>query len=767
MNKAVLPGFLCLAAAVLPAAPKTNGEQVRLLSSAPLIFEPADNAGQFIAHGYGHSFLVEPAAVRFRDAGKPVQLRFEGASQDATVEGAALSQSRSARFFGRDRSAWRTDIPNYRRLLVHNLYPGIDAAYYGSGRELEYDFIVKAGADPSQIRLRFSGEKPTINVNGDLVAGFIQRHATAYQLNADSTHTEVRSRYRQNSDGTFSIVIGQFDRSRELIIDPVLTFSIFLSGSLADAAVGIGRDANGLLYVAGTTNSTDFPTTDSAQNTSSLGPTDIFVTVIDPTASPNSQIIYSTYLGGSGNDTLNDVVVTPSGSVYMVGSTQSPDFPLANAAQSTFSGNSDAFVLWLVPQPGGGLYYASLLGGSSDDAANGLALDPTGRIYITGVTTSSDFPAVNAWQGGYAGNQDAFVAVIDTSKGDKNTLALASYLGASGADVGRGIAVGPDGTGWVVGNTFSADFPVTGYSFQPTYKPGGDGFVAQFKPSGSLLYATFLGGSAQDIARRVVVDANSHVIVAGTTLSSDLPVTPDALQPGLAGETDIFLSILNPGTTDANRAAQLVYSTYFGGIHTETPFDLHLDSNGILYLAGTTNSPGLPSTANALQANTDLNQDGFVLVMNPAKPGKASVQYMTYLGGKGTQVLHGIVFDSAGTMYLTGSTTSSIFESYGGVVKPTVPGNTDAFVAGLTVCNFGVSLTSDQFTSDGGGDQVTVQTADFCPWSTTNGLDWVTISPINGTGTAPVQLTISANNTGSSRQGTVTIAGQQVTINQN
>jgi hypothetical protein len=274
-----------------------------------------------------------------------------------------------------------------------------------------------------------------------------------------------------------------------------------------------------------------------------------------------------------------------------------------------------------------------------------------------------------------------FVAGIDPTQSRSGSLIYSTYLGGTWWDTGRGIAVAPDQTVWVVGGTYSYDFPVAGSSFQTGYGSGGDAFVAQINPASGLAYSTFLGGNDLEEARNVVVDANGRAIISGYTLSHNFPVTSGAFQSQYGGNTDVFISILNPANS---RATQLVYSTYFGGSNPDAPFDLKMDASGNLYIAGFTMSAGLPASANALQGAYDKSMDAFALEFNPSIAGAAGIVYFSYLGSDGLQIAYGIDFDANHDIYLTGFTSGPIFDALGGAGKNTAPGDPDAFVIGFS-----------------------------------------------------------------------------------
>jgi hypothetical protein len=666
-------------------AADTPPDAARVLATAPLRFEPVNDGrpAHFIARGARFRFAFSGNKADFVAGGKSVSLRFQGAAPHARLEGVAKLRSTTNVFLGNDPAQWRTKVPNYSRLQVLDLYPGIDLVYYGNAGELEYDLTVKPGVDPAQIRLRLNGGHPRVDSVGNLVAGLIQKRPVAYQL-ANGTRIPVESRYRKNADGSYGFALGPYDRQRELIIDPVLTFSAYLSGSYQDIATAIGHDAAGFLYIAGTTESPDLPQVGNSFQTANGGANDIFLAKIDPNAAPGTQIVYTTYLGGTGNESIGGMAVGPNGDVYLTGNTVSNNFPMANSAQTILGGTNDAFVAWFDSSQN--LAYSTCLGGAMDDFGMAVTFDSQGKIYVTGGTTSDDFPIAGGYQTIRAGSDDVFVAMIDPSLSGTATVVYSSYLGGAGWEVGRGIALAPDGTIWVVGGTYSGDFPVIGVGYQPGYNGGGDGFVAQFNPAlgaNSLVYTSYLGGTDQDEARNVLVDPAGRVIVSGWTLSSDFPVTTNALQTKYGGNTDVFVTILNPAI-QSSRSAQLIYSTYFGGTDADVAFDLKRDAAGNLYLSGLTLSYDLPSTPNAVQSKYDGTIDAFALKFNPAQAGPSAISYFTYLGSDGLQAAYGIDFNAQGTIYLTGFTSGPIFDALSGAPKTSSPGKRDAFIVGLS-----------------------------------------------------------------------------------
>ncbi|HEX6897498.1 MAG TPA: SBBP repeat-containing protein [Bryobacteraceae bacterium] len=660
---------------------------MRLLDSAPLRFEPADGAAKFVARGarYRFEFAANQAIL---DTGRDkISLRFEGADPNAKFEGQERLRSTTNLFLGNDPAQWRQHVVNYRLLRARGIYPGVDLVYYGNAGALEYDLKIAPGVDPARIRLRLTGTRATLDRDGDLIAGLIQKQPFAYQVDAGGARIPVKSRYRRNGDGTFGFAIGAYDRSRELVIDPVLSFSAYVGGSVnQDIAYAVSHDQIGFIYIAGTTNSSDFPIAGNASQTTAGGSGDIFVAKIDPHAAPGAQIVFATYLGGNGTETFGGFAVSPAGDMYVSGSTFSTNFPVTSGAYQTGSKNNSsihAWVAWIDFHQN--LAYASFLSGSNTDVAAGVAIAPNGTVWVTGGTESDDFPNLGGIQSARTGLRDIFIAGFDPRQSGAGSLLYASLLGGSGWDMGRGIAVAADSTLWIAGGTYSYDAPAQNGP-QLNYRGGGDAYVAHVDPklgSGGLLYATFLGGTSLEEARNIVLDPAGPVIISGYTISSNFPVTGNAFQQNYGGNTDGFIAILNPANSD--RTAQLVYSTYFGGSGADVPFDLKRDANGLLYISGMTMSYGLPASAGALQSNYDGSMDAFLLRFNPSQAGAAAIDYFTYLGSDGVQVGYGVDFDSAGTAYVAGAASGPIFDALGGVGKSSAPGKMDAFLAGIAL----------------------------------------------------------------------------------
>ncbi len=585
----------------------------------PLSFEAnkgqQDGQVQFLSRGSGYNLFLtnreavlvlskpeKPAPRPARNAtraisspeSKPTALRMQliAANPAGKVTGEEELPGKVNYFIGHDPAKWRTDVATYARVRYEEVYPGVDLVYYGNQGQLEYDFVVAPGADPSHIRLKVAGaRKMYVNGQSQLVvqtAGGSVRwnKPSVYQQAHDQRHA-VEGKYVLRRDHEVSFEVAAYDTARPLIIDPILVYSTYLGGSNSDyGGHGIAVDTSGNAYVTGQTYSSDFPTTPGAFQTTKNDDkhfSEAFVTKLNPTG---TGLVYSTYLGGSGIDYGYGIAVDTSGNAYVTGYAGS-DFPTTPGAfQTTYGGDTDAFVTELNPT-GSALVYSTYLGGSTGDISAAdygyaVALGTAGNAYVTGKTYSSDFPTTpGAFQTTHGVFEDAFVTELNPTG---SALVYSTYLGASGSDYGNGIAVDTSGNAYVTGYTYSSDFPTTPGAFQTTFGGGfTDAFVTELNPTGTgLVYSTYLGGSGSgyDRGQAIAVDTSGNAYVAGDTDSSNFPTTPGAFQRTNAGEDDAFVTKLNPTGTG------LVYSTYVGGPGVDFGLGIGVDTSGNAYVAG-------------------------------------------------------------------------------------------------------------------------------------------------------------------------------------
>ena len=554
-----------------------------------------------------------PAPSPQQPAPEVVRLRLVGANANAAVTGGDELPGKANYFIGNDPKKWRTNLPTYATVRYQDVYPGVDLAYYGNqGGQLEYDFVVAPGADPNQIKLSFTG--------------------------ADGMRVDAAS-----GDLVLKVGDDEVRFQKPLVYQPA---AAAVSGPDARHSSLVTRHCS---FVLASNNQVAFRV---------AGYDPKRALVIDPVLS------YSTYLGGSDADYGYGIAVDSSGNAYVTGMTASTDFPTVNPLQATNHGSNDVFVAKL-NAAGSALVYSTYLGGSGADQGSGIAVDGAGNAYVTGGTSSTDFPVTpggfqTTSPGGTCGIGShlhpcvhVFVSRLNPAG---SALVDSTYVAGSSDESGQGIAVDSSGNAYVAGSTQSTDFPTANplQAYCDNCGPtNDDAFVAKLNPAGSaLVYSTYLGGSNYDWGNGIAVDSSGNAYVTGYTYSTDFPtVNPlQATKKSVSGGT-AFVAKLNPA------GSALVYSTYLGGRSEDVGGSIAVDSSGNAYVTGNAESTDFP-TANPLQATNHGGIDAFVAKLNAA--GSALV-YSTYLGGSGYDVGNGIAVDSSGNAYVAGYTESTDF----------------------------------------------------------------------------------------------------------
>jgi len=664
-----------------PGVASNQPQAVEEMAKVPLYFEinqgQADAQVKFVSRGAGHTILLTPSRAALilterergrtgskterKTSGTVVNMAFVGANRRPEISGMEELSGKSNYFIGKDPGKWRTNIATYGRVLYRELYPGIDLVFYGCKGKLEYDFVVRPGADPRQIVLGFSGTNGMqIDTQGDLMLrtglGVIRQRKPLVYQEIDGVRRAISGSYVLRGRHQVGLRTAAYDHRTPLIIDPVLSYSTYLGGSGFDQGFGIAVDSAGNVYVIGYTTSTNFPTTSGAFQTTSGGPA--FVTKLNPAG---SALVYSTYLGGVDG---RSIAVNSAGNAYVTGGvTSASNFPTTPGAfQATSPGGKDAFVTAL-NAAGSALVYSTYLGGSSDEFGYGIGVDGAGNAYVTGTTSSTNFPTTpGAFQTALGGQSDAFVTKLNPA----GLAAYSTYLGGWGADSGYGIAVDSAGNAYVTGAAGSPNFPRTTGG---TSQSGLHAFVSKLNPAGSapLVYSIFLGGS-YNIGNGIAVDHLGNAYVTGISYVSDFPTTPGVYQATFGGAWDAFATKLNP-------AGFALYSTFLGGSSKDGGYSIAVDGAGNAYVTGFTFSGNFPTTPDALPPPTQ-GSHAFVTALNPA----GSAIYSTYLGGSIQEFGYGISVNSAGNAYVTGTTASTNFPTTPGAFQTTLSGTTDAFV---------------------------------------------------------------------------------------
>ena len=398
---------------------------------------------------------------------------------------------------------------------------------------------------------------------------------------------------------------------------PVL-YLTYIGGGGTDIPLAMAVDSEENVYLAGNTDSTNFPLTVNAVQTTGAGSVvSAFVLELNPFGmSGGVSLVYSTFLGGTTGDTTgNGIAVDGKGMIYVIGSTKATDFPLTDSAYLGVTwGPQDAFLCEIDPNAGA-LVYSTYLGGELADQGRSILVAPNGLVYFAATTESTEFPMAGiAYNYNLTSPFGIVLGVMDMTKSGADSLVYATYFGGSDIQEVRGIAFDAAGRLLVTGYTLSTDFPVTPDAFQPKPSGNGDAFVSVVDPmdwSHFLVYSTYLGGSQGDVAYGVAGDQAGYIYVTGYTLSPDFPTTPDAIQPAWGGGIDLFVTKLKPGVSGTDGLASSTYVGYHG---VYAPTALTLGSDGTIYVVGTGNL-GLPATADAIQGYAGGLSDGFILVL--------------------------------------------------------------------------------------------------------------------------------------------------------
>ncbi len=690
-------------------ADSASQSQIRAnLNRLPLSFE--ENRGQtrkdvkFISRTRGYTLYLTSAETRFEFAGSEsnsshaLVMKMIGASANSAIEGGEPLTGKSNYFIGNDPRQWITGASTFSSVHHRNAYEGVDVVYYGNQQQLEYDFIVAPNADPRQINLAFNGARQIqADEKGDLVLTLDQRQLrmhkpVAYQQsNGERRFINVEYSIHKariaDDTPTVSFQIGDYDPQLPLVIDPLVEYSTYYGGSGTDIGYGIAVDKDGFVYVTGQTSSLNFPLKNAYQ-TARDGASDAFVMKLSPNG---LTVMFSTYIGGRNpGDKGSSIAVDQTGNIYFTGETNSLNFPVVNAAQPIFRGNTDAFVAKFNPT-GSELLYSTYLGGTLPDAAYGLALDGSNSVYITGRTQSANFPTRNPMQAALKGQQDVFVARFAPD----GSLAYSTYLGgepmetgARDEEAGYSIAVDQLQNVYITGFTTTPSFPTVN-AIQRNFGGVEDVFVCKLNSAGSaLVYSTFLGGDRAEEARAIAVDALGNAYITGYTFSLNFP-TVNALQPIYGGNVDAFVAKINATGTE------LIYSTFLGGSGGEntglvadiTPVGgIAVDNLGNAYLTGKTESDNFP-VVRAVQPSLRGDNDAFVAKINPAG---SELIYSTYLGSTFTgnngfdERGLDLAIDRFGSAFVTGQVLKNDFltilpvqQNYGG-------GLSDAFITKIS-----------------------------------------------------------------------------------
>jgi hypothetical protein len=558
--------------------------------------------------------------------GHRVLMKLGGCAAHPQREGREMLAGYYNYLIGNDPTRHATYVRRYQEAWVKGVYAGIDMRYYLDGERLRYDWVVQPGGDPSQIVFGLEGsEKTYIDSEGRLVFRTRFGEVKLAELRVYQGDREIAGRFVERPGG-WGIVVGSYDPTQPLVIDP-LVYSTYIGGGGDDRgyAIAVEVDGSGNAYVAGWTLSTDYDVTPGAFQTTRGGGEDVFVTKLNATG---TALVYSTYIGGIGNDVGYGIAVDGSGNAYVTGYTNSTNYDVTPGAfQTTIGGSVDVFVTKL-NATGTALVYSTYIGGIGNDVGYGIAVDGSGNAYVTGYTESTDYDVTpGAFQTTNGGNDDVFVTKLNATG---TALVYSTYIGGSANDYGRAIAVDGSGNAYVTGSTGSTDYDVTPGAFQTTNGGGADVLVTKLNATGTaLVYSTYIGGSSTDYGDAIAVDGSGNAYVTGLTSSTDYDVTPGAFQTTKGGLSDVFVTKLNATGT------ALVYSTYIGGSGDERGFAIVVDGSGNAYVTGVTYSTDYDVTPGAFQTTNGGGADVLVMKVCHSTIIGNACQPSSLLGGGG------------------------------------------------------------------------------------------------------------------------------------
>ena len=679
---------------------KTQGYTL-WVTKGGLIFDSIGNKKADIRSKKSEVRSRNKVETSFRDVSR---LLFIGANKNIEILPLKEQKLKVNYFKGSDKSKWVAGIPTSGAVLYKNVYKHIDLKVYGIGKQIEYDWIVHPGGDPENIRFEYKNVKDIrINGEGDLdittqFGKLTHKKPFAYQntvgANGDSPKMEIRSEFKQISKNSFGFITGEYDRTKPLVIDPlILNYSSHYGGTTSSwggNGQNWGKDIavtdNGIAYVAAQTTSIDFPVVNEYDSTFD-GDIDVLILKIDTTKSGSGSLVYSSYFGGIDYDYSRGICVDSSGRAYISGFTTSLDFPVQNAYQSSHSQavsggyiRSDSFVICIDTTVSGtsGLVYSSYLGGLDNDDNYGISGGDNGIVYLGGYTSSTDFPVKNEYQADQ-GSDDVYISKFDTKQSGSSSLLYSTYFGGTSWEWGHAIANDNNGIAYVTGVAGGSGLPLKGELHGD--KGGWDAFVTLIDTtkSGSdcLVYSTYLGGNDdEEKGYGIAVDGNGYVYVTGYTRSNDFPITNE-YQSVPGSSWDAFLTKIDPYAGSAG----LLYSTYLGGSDHDNGNGVAVDTAGNAYLTGSTSSNNFPLRNEYMQDQT--YDDIFITKINTIAAGDSSLVWSTYLGGNDSDEAKGIDVDSNGVVYITGDTQSTDFP-LANEHTGTVSGSDDMFVSKIS-----------------------------------------------------------------------------------
>ncbi len=633
-----------------------------------------------------------------------IKIKFLQANEKVDIHGLTPSGSMYNYFFGNDSDKWVTGLQGFSSIVYKNIYEGIDVRYYVRGQALKYDIIIQPGADPSVVKIQYLGVKeldldPAGNLNISTAFGSIGEKAPYIYQIVDGVNHQIEGHFEVENANIFGFTIdGDYDIQYPLIIDPEYVYGTFLGGFGEDLSLNSAAESSGKIFLAGATQSVDFPVTPGVYD-STLSGTDVFVSCLDPAQSPSNQLTWSTFIGGDSTDHAYRIGVNSLEEVIIAGFTVSGNFPATTGSyDESFNGNWDAFIAKL-NSTGSDLLYSTFMGGSADDWAANFGLDNSGNIIVGGFAKSPTFPTTpGTYQQYYGGGPtDAWIAKLSLDGNGSSDLIFSTFLGGSSGEGWAGdniyyrsimgLAITSLNDVVVAGLTASGDFPTVPGSYDMSFGGGSDGFISRIDSAGeNLIYSSFLGSSESEGITSLSLDEFDAPICGGYTYSLGFPTTQGAFNRNHSGlYDDVFVTKFDL------LATQLDYSTFVNSTEWASVWATDVGPDGDLYFCGFC-GPGFDVTANAFDTTFNGGQDGFISRLRMAGQGVQDMIYSTYLGGNTGDLSVGLVLDSNELLSVSGITQSPDFPLAGQPFDTTYADGHDCY---LSQFDFSASAIED------------------------------------------------------------------------
>ncbi len=673
--------------------------QVKFISRGPgyRAYLTADGMVLSLRSSATNSAAAQDSTAVTRGKRAAIQIRLVGALSNPAVIGEDPQPGRMNYFIGNDARKWRRNVPTYGQVRYKNIYRGIDLVYYGNHEQLEYDFAIAPKADPRQIRFEITGASNVqVAADGSLALqteiGVAHFQVPLVYQDVKGSRVPVKGSYSLLDSNHVQFEVANYDTEKSLIIDPVLIYSSYLGGTGSEQPSGIAVDANGNVYVAGSTDSTDFPLGTIGLLPS--GSPHVYIAKLDPTG---SHLIYADYLGGSSQDYGYALALDASSNVFVTGSTASSDFPMVQPFQGTYPGSFNAF-LSKVSSDGSSLLYSSYFGGNGSDIPSGVAVDQSGNIVLAGYTSSTNLTTANAFQSSASPNQGGTYGqygFLTKFAPNGASLIYSTYFGGSSnvaLNCGgtpcwpqpstsiAALAIDAGGDAYLTGSTNTYNFPVTQGAYLTTNSSQMNtsiGFVSKFTSAGSLQYSTYFYGSSglQVNITGIAADSAGSAYITGAALSDGtFPVTSTNIcDPGTQGWACSYAFV----TKFDNAGATLLYSTFLGPNNGAIPYAVALDGNNDAYVLAFTSG----GTFNSVDGIEPYSGGNDLLITEIDASGTTQV-FATYFGGSGDEqpTPAGLALDANGNLYIAGVTTSTDLPVTPSAYQSASAGNTDSFI---------------------------------------------------------------------------------------